>query len=68
MEALLDSGFHHVVVLDGAECGLDAEQSLILALWCYEADSPVLFCIPESVYSSIIAGQKRGVSGACAAR
>ena len=38
MEALLDSGFHHVVVLDGAECGLDAEQSLILALWCYEAE------------------------------
>lgn len=38
MEALLDSGFHHVVVLDGTECGLDAEQSLILALWCYEAE------------------------------
>ena len=38
MEALLDSGFHHAVVLDGAECGLDAEQSLILALWCYEAE------------------------------
>lgn len=38
VEALLDSGFHHVVVLDGAECGLDAEQSLILALWCYEAE------------------------------
>ena len=38
MEALLDSGFHHVVVLDGAECGLNAEQSLILALWCYEAE------------------------------
>ena len=38
VEALLDSGFHHVVVLDGAECGLNAEQSLILALWCYEAE------------------------------
>ena len=38
VEALLDSGFHRVVVLDGAECGLDAEQSLILALWCYEAE------------------------------
>ena len=38
MEALLDSGFHHAGVLDGAECGLDAEQSLILALWCYEAE------------------------------
>lgn len=38
VEALLDSGFHHAVVLDGAECGLDAEQSLILALWCYEAE------------------------------
>ena len=38
MEALLDSGFHHVVVLDGTECGLNAEQSLILALWCYEAE------------------------------
>ena len=38
VEALLDSGFHHVVVLDGTECGLDAEQSLILALWCYEAE------------------------------
>ena len=38
MEALLDSGFHRAVVLDGAECGLDAEQSLILALWCYEAE------------------------------
>ena len=38
MEALLDSGFHHVVVLNGTECGLDAEQSLILALWCYEAE------------------------------
>lgn len=66
VEALLDSGFHRAVVLDGPECGLDAEQSLILALWCYEAekqpasdgamDSPVLFCIPESIYSSIIAG------------
>ena len=38
VEALLDSGFHRAVVLDGAECGLDAEQSLILALWCYEAE------------------------------
>ena len=38
VEALLDSGFHRVVVLDGTECGLDAEQSLILALWCYEAE------------------------------
>lgn len=38
VEALLDSGFHHVVVLDGTECGLEAEQSLILALWCYEAE------------------------------
>lgn len=38
VEALLDSGFHRAVVLDGPECGLDAEQSLILALWCYEAE------------------------------
>ena len=38
VEALLDSGFHRVVVLNGTECGLDAEQSLILALWCYEAE------------------------------
>lgn len=38
VEALLDSGFHRAVVLDGAECGLDAEQSLILALWCYAAE------------------------------
>ena len=38
VEALLDSGFHRVVVLDGTECGLDTEQSLILALWCYEAE------------------------------
>ena len=38
VEALLDSGFHRVVVLDGTECGLNAEQSLILALWCYEAE------------------------------
>ena len=38
VEALLDSGFHRAVVLDGTECGLDTEQSLILALWCYEAE------------------------------
>lgn len=39
VEALLAGGFHRVVVLDGAECGLDAAQSLMLALWFYEAEA-----------------------------
>lgn len=39
VEALLAGGFHRVVVLDGAECGLDAAQSLLLALWFYEAEA-----------------------------
>lgn len=34
---LKEAGFSRVMVLDGAECGADA-QSLVLALWTYQAE------------------------------
>ena len=34
---LMAAGFAEVIVLDGAECG-EAADSVILALWPYEAE------------------------------
>ena len=36
--ALLDAGFAHVYVLDGAECGCTDADSVLLAIWPYEAE------------------------------
>lgn len=38
VERLIAAGFGRVVVLDGAECGEDADCSVVLALMPYEAD------------------------------
>lgn len=37
---LKEAGFAHVMVLNGAECGADA-QTLVLALWTYQAEKNV---------------------------
>lgn len=37
LEQLKTAGFSHVMVLEGAACGVQ-EATVILALWCYEAE------------------------------
>lgn len=39
-ERLLEAGFHRVIVLDAAQCGVDDAASLILAFAVYEAELP----------------------------
>ncbi len=38
IERLLQAGFSQVIAVHGAECGLDANISLLLAIWRYEAE------------------------------
>lgn len=38
IQALLNGGFWRVLALDGLECGLPADCTLLLALWRYEAE------------------------------
>ena len=38
IERLLQTGFSQVIAVHGAECGLDADISLLLAIWRYEAE------------------------------
>ena len=39
VQELLDAGFSRVIVLDGAECGYAEAESILLALWTYEAEA-----------------------------
>ena len=41
VQELLDAGFGRVIVLDAAECGVTEAESLLLALWPYQAEREV---------------------------
>lgn len=38
VQELLQAGFGRVIVLDAAECGVEEAESLVLALWPYQAE------------------------------